>query len=183
VRQAELEAALVTLPIDDRGLDVMPFARDEVVYVTGRPGSGRGPVSIADLVRRPLVFYDAESGDRDPLRPQLQERAQELGLRLRPRIEAETMVVALRLVADGVGDTFVPKAHTRTPYFPFGLGTLSFRPVVHETFAIVTRTDARPSPATRSFSEMVIAHMLSPQVGLDAVPRPAMVPPKRARRP
>ena len=98
-----------------------------------------------------------------------QQRAQELGLRIRPRMETETMVMALRLVADGVGDTFVPRAHTRAPYFPVGLTTVAFRPAVHETFATVHRAGARPSPATRAFVDTVVAHMTSPGIGLEPV--------------
>ena len=167
VRRGELEAALVVLPIDDTGLDVLPVARDEVVYVSADPGRTSTPVTIEALVRRPLVIYDAESGDRDPLRRQLQQRAQELGLRIQPRMETETMITALRLVADGVGDTFVPRAHTRAAYFPSGLLTVGFRPIVHETFAIVSRSGGRPSPATRAFADMVVAHMTSAEIALE----------------
>jgi DNA-binding transcriptional LysR family regulator len=115
------------------------------------------------------VVFDAESGDRDPLRRQLRDLAQERGLRIRPRMETETMVMALRLVADGVGDTFVPRAHTRAPYFPAGLTTVGLRPVVHETFAIVMRSGARPSPATRAFIDAAVGHMTAPALGLAAV--------------
>jgi DNA-binding transcriptional LysR family regulator len=167
VRRGELEAALVTLPIDDAGLDVRPFARDEVVYVSADLERARAPITIEDLVRRPLVIYDAESGDRDPLRRQLQQRAQELGLRLEPRMETETMVMALRLVADGVGDTFVPRAHTRAAYFPAGLSIVGFDPLVHETFAVVSRTGGRPSPVTRAFVDLLVAHLTSPELGLE----------------
>jgi DNA-binding transcriptional LysR family regulator len=169
VRRGELEAALVTLPIDDDGLELRPFVRDEVVYVSADAAHTRELATIEQLTRRPLVVFDAESGDRDPLRRQLQERAQELGLQLQPRMETETMVMALRLVADGVGDTFVPRAHTRAPYFPPGLSSVGFDPVVYETFAIIQRTAARSSPATEAFIEAVVAHMTSPSLGLEAL--------------
>jgi DNA-binding transcriptional LysR family regulator len=93
-------------------------------------------VRIEDVVGRPLVTYDAESGDRDPLRRQLQQRAQELGRRLEPRMETETMVMALRLVADGVGDTFVPRP-TREP--------LTSRPGFRWPASI--RSSTRPLPS------------------------------------
>jgi DNA-binding transcriptional LysR family regulator len=161
VRRGELEAAMVSLPIDDEGLEVRPFARDEVVYVSADPARTAAPVSIEDLTRRSLILYDAESGDRDPLRRQLNERAQELGLRLRARVEAETMVMALRLVADGVGDTYVPRAHTSASYFPPGLSTVSFTPAFHDTFAIVTRRGSRLSPASSAFVAGLTSHVLA----------------------
>jgi DNA-binding transcriptional LysR family regulator len=166
VRSGELEAALVVLPIDDAGLEMRPFVRDEVVYVSADAAHTNEPATIERLTRRPLILYDAESGDRDPLRRQLQERAQELGLRLVARVETETMIMALRIVADGIGDTYVPRAHTAAPYFPTGLVTTPFSPVVHETFAIVVRRGAHLSPAAEAFVDGIREHMLG--LGLDA---------------
>lgn len=169
VRDGELEAALVTLPIDDAGLDIDPFVRDEVVYVSADRSHTATPATIELLTRRPLILYDAGSGDRDPLRRQLQERAQELGLRLTARLETETMVMALRLAADGVGDTYVPRAHTRAPDFPNALTVARFRPVVHETFAIVTRRGARLSPAMETFVADLRVHMRGLDPPLEAL--------------
>ena len=169
VRRGDLEAAMVSLPVDDDGLDLQPFARDEVVYVSADPAHTRDPATVEDLARRPLILYDAESGDRDPLRRQLRDRAQELGLRLVPRVETETMVMALRLVADGVGDTYVPQAHTSAPYFPPGLSTVPFGPAIHDTFAIVVRRGARLSPATTAFITGLKGHVLTFAAGVEAV--------------
>jgi DNA-binding transcriptional LysR family regulator len=169
VRVGELEAALVTLPIDDQGLDVRPFVRDEVVYVSADPEHTREPARIEVLTHRPLVLYDAESGDRDPLRRQLKERAQELGLELAARVETETMVIALRLVADRVGDTYVPRAHTLASYFPRSLTTAPFDPVVYETFAIVVRRGTRPSPATDAFIADLKLHMTTLEPRLEEI--------------
>ncbi len=169
VRSGDLEAALVALPIDDDGLDVRPFVRDEVVYVSADPAQGREPATVERLTRRPLILYDAESGDRDPLRRQLQERAQELGLQLVARVETETMVMALRLVADGVGDTYIPRAHASADYFPVGLTTTPFRPSVYETFAIVARRGTRLSPAAEAFASGIRAHLVELDLGLERI--------------
>lgn len=168
VRSGELEAALVTLPIDDDGLEVQPLVRDHVVYVSADPARTRVAATIEALTERPLIVYDAESGDRDPLRRQLRDRAQELGLRLVPRIETQTMVMALRLAAAGVGDTFAPRAHTRAEYFPRGLTTAEFDPIVHETFAMIRRRGARLSPASRAFVGALERHMTT-LAGLEAI--------------
>ena len=37
VRDGQLEAGLVVLPIDDRGLDVRPRSREELLYVSADP--------------------------------------------------------------------------------------------------------------------------------------------------
>lgn len=159
VRDGDFEAALVALPVDDRGLVVEPIARDEVVYASSDPDHTRRPLTIELLTRRELILYEAESGDRDPLRRQLVERAQELGVGLVPRIETQTMVMALRLAADGLGDTYIPRAHTRASYFPANLTTTTFDPPVYETFATVARRGVRLSPATKAFVAALTEHM------------------------
>jgi DNA-binding transcriptional LysR family regulator len=159
VRRGELEAAVVLLPIDDDKLDVRPIVRDEVVYVSASPERTRQPATIERLAATPLVFYDAESADRDPIRRQLAERAQALGIRLQPKVEVELKDIALRLVAAGIGDTYLPSAYTHAPYYPEGLSTVPFRPALYDTFAIITRPGARLSPGTRELLAELEAHM------------------------
>jgi DNA-binding transcriptional LysR family regulator len=169
VRRGELEAAVVVLPVDDERLDVRPVARDEVLYVSADPARTRRPATIEQLARTPLVFYDAEAADRDPIRRRLAERAQAHGVVLRPRLEVELVDLALRLVADGVGDTYLPSAYTRAPYFPAGLHTARFSPPLHDTFAVVTRLGARLSPAVRELVADVERHMEAVAAELDAL--------------
>jgi DNA-binding transcriptional LysR family regulator len=167
VRVGELEAALVVLPIDDDGLDVRPVVRDVVVHVSSDSSQAGYPATVERLTRRPLILYDAESGDRDPLRRQLRERAQALGLQLTARVETETMVMALRLVADGVGDTYAPRTNMSAAVVPPGLTTVPFDPPVYETFALVARRGTRLSPAARVFADGLRAHMLT--LGLEPI--------------
>ncbi len=159
VRRGELEAGIVLLPIDDEKLSVRPIVRDEVLYVTAAPERAQHPATIEQLAAAPLIFYDAESADSDPIRRQLAERAQAQGVRLRLRVEVELMDLALSLVARGIGDTYLPSAYTRAPYFPRGLTTVPFRPALYDTFAIITRPAARLSPGTRELLAEVETHM------------------------
>jgi DNA-binding transcriptional LysR family regulator len=159
VRRGELEAGVVLLPIDDDKLEVRPIVRDEVLYVSADPERTRRPATIEELAMRPLVFYDAESADNDPVRRQLAERAQAIGLRLQPKVEVELKDIALQLVADGVGDTYIPSAHTHQPYYPPNLSTAPFSPAMYDTFAIVTRTGTRLSAGMRELLAALEAHM------------------------
>jgi DNA-binding transcriptional LysR family regulator len=159
VRRGELEAGVVLLPIDADNVDVRPIVRDEVLYVSADPARTRQPASIERLAATPLVFYDAESADDDPIRRQLAERAQALGVRLQPKVEVELKDMALRLVAAGIGDTYLPSAYTHAPYFPADLTTASFRPALYDTFAIITRPGARLSAGVRELLGDVEAHM------------------------
>jgi DNA-binding transcriptional LysR family regulator len=159
VRRGELEAGILVLPVDDDKLDVRPIMRDEVVYVSADPERTRQPATIERLATTPLIFYDAEAAENDPIRRQLAERAQALGLRLAPKVEVELKDIALQLVAAGIGDTYLPSAFTRAPYYPAGLSTVSFRPAMYDTFAVVTRAGARVSPGVRELLAGIEAHM------------------------
>jgi DNA-binding transcriptional LysR family regulator len=159
VRRGELEAGVVLLPIDDERLDVRPLVRDELLYASADPERTRRPATIERLASAPLVFYDAESADSDPIRRLLAERAQAHGLRLRPRVEVEMAELALALVARGLGDTYLPVSYTHAPYYPAGLTTARFRPALYNTFAIVTRPAARLSPGTRELLAGLETHM------------------------
>ena len=159
VRRGELEAGLVLLPIDDRRLDVRPLVRDELLYVSADPERTRRPATIGQLASAPLIFYDAESADTDPIRRLLAERAQAHGVRLRPRVEVEMAELALAMVARGLGDTYLPVSYTHAPYYPAGLTTAPFEPTLFNTFAIVTRPAARLSPGTRELLGEIQSHM------------------------
>ncbi len=159
VRRGELEAGVIVLPIDDDRLDVRPIVRDEVLYVSSFPERTREPATIERLAGTPLVFYDADSADNDPIRRQLAERAQAHGLRLQAKVEVELKDIAMSLVAAGIGDTYVPSAFTRAPYFPRELNTVSFSPALYDTIAIITRTGGRISAGVRELLTDLEVHM------------------------
>src|SRR5690242_2907037 len=71
VRNGELEAGLIALPIDDTGLDVRPIMRDEILYASADPQRVRNPVTIRDIAMWPLIHTDASYGLEDPTRRQL----------------------------------------------------------------------------------------------------------------
>jgi len=159
VRRGELAAGVVLLPIDDETLEVRPIVRDEVLYVSASAERTRRPATIERLAGTPLVFYDAESAEGDPIRRQLAERAQALGLRLEPKVEVELKDIALRLVAAGIGDTYLPSAYTLASHYPPGLTTAPFSPALYDTFAIVTRPGARLAPGVRELLGDLELHM------------------------
>jgi DNA-binding transcriptional LysR family regulator len=159
VRRGELEAGIVLLPVDDDRLEIRPLVRDEVLYATATSARARRPVTIERLAATPLVFYDADSGDRDPIRRQLAERAQASGLRLRPRVEVELKDIALQLVAAGIGDTYLPSAYTHAAYYPPALTTTSFSPPLYDTFAVVSRPGRRLTRGVRELLDTLEAHM------------------------
>src|SRR3954453_18564621 len=71
VREGTLEAGLVILPIEDRGLEVRPARREELVYVSRDPERVKEPVTTERLAAAPLILYDARWAAQDPTRVQL----------------------------------------------------------------------------------------------------------------
>ncbi len=116
-----------------------------------------------------MGVIEDQSADSDPIRRQLAERAQALGVRLQPRVEVELKDIAMRLVAAGIGDTYLPSAYTRAPYYPAGLRTAPFSPPLHDTFAVITRRGARISAGVRELLGEVEAHMRGVAAELDRV--------------
>ena len=154
VRDGHLEAGLVVLPVDDRGLDVRPVMREEVMYVTASERRAREPMTIERLAEAPLILYDARWAAEDPMRRQLRERAQRAGVKLEPVIEVEYMTAALDLTARGLGDTIADRAIVDARGLGRRLSTVPFDPPLYESFAFITRRDAHLSPATRAFIEV-----------------------------
>ncbi len=154
VASGYLEAGLVTLPIDDAELDVVPLARDEVLYVSADAVRGSNPPSIYELSEVPLVLYDAHYALTDPARRQLNERARVAGIRLNPIIEVEYLATALALVSEGIGDSIVCRAAVKTEAYPASLYNTPFAAPLYDTLALVKRRGQLLSPATRELARL-----------------------------
>jgi DNA-binding transcriptional LysR family regulator len=154
VRDGTLEAGLVAIPVDDRGLDVRPAFEEELLYVSAEPERLRAPLTIERLAAAPLILYDARWAAQDPIRRQLRELAQRAGATIEPQIEVEYMTAAFDLAARGLGDTIGPRSVLTARGFSRRLGTVAFAPPLSVTFAFITRRDAHLSPATRVFLAM-----------------------------
>lgn len=160
VRTGELEAGIVQLPVDDRGLAVSrPVLTDEVVYVSAQPERVAEPVTIEQLATRPLILSEARWSTSDPLRMTLVERAQQAGVTIIPLAEVEFQTHAVELAAEGVGDSLVSYFVGRRMMKTHRLGWASLAPPVHEHFAFITRERGALSPATRAFMALAADHV------------------------
>nr|WP_269778817.1 LysR family transcriptional regulator [Microlunatus antarcticus] len=169
VRAGDLEAGLVQLPIDDRGLWVgPPVLTDTVVYVSADPARTSRPVDVDELSRRRLILSEARWTRDDPLRRSLVERAQRAGVTLHPAVEVEFQTAAVELAAYGVGDSLVSYLVTQWQGFPSTLTWAHLDPVFEEHFAFVTRPSGSLSPATRAFMDLAEEHIRGLQAKADA---------------
>jgi DNA-binding transcriptional LysR family regulator len=166
VRDGQLEAGLVALPIDDRGLDVQPAMREELLYVSADAERLLEPMTIERLAAAPLILFDARFGADDPMRRQLRERAQQAGVKIEPQIEVEYVTAALELCARGLGDTVTSQQMIRARGLARKLAGVRFEPPLYDNFAFITRRNAHLSPATREFMRLAEKRVraLAPQL-------------------
>ncbi len=169
VRTGALEAGLVQLPVDDRGLLVStPVLTDRVVYVSADPGRTAAPVTIEALAQAPLILSEARWANDDPLRRTLTDRAQRVGVTLRPAFEVEFQTAAVDMAAYGVGDSLVSYLVTQWQGYPRGLTWTPLDPPYEEHFAFVTRQSGSLSRATRAFMDLAEQHIRGLQAVADA---------------
>jgi DNA-binding transcriptional LysR family regulator len=153
VRRGDIEAGMVALPIDDRGLDVQPIMRDEIVYASADARRLRRPMTIAALAEAPLILSDASWGTDDPTRRHLAQLAQQAGVTIEPQIDVEDVEAAIDLAARGLGDTIAGRGLLLglASRLPEALGWVPFADPLEDTFAFVWRRGSQLSPATRAF--------------------------------
>src|SRR3954468_5037692 len=153
VQAGRLEAGAVVLPLDDRGLEVRPVFRDELVCAGVVAARLRRPMTMERLADGPLILPEATWGVEDPTRRQLSELAQRAAVQIVPEIEVEDAEAAVELAARGLGDTVVSRGLLLAlgERLPERLGWVPFAQPLYETFAFVWRRGAHLSPATRAF--------------------------------
>lgn len=154
VRAGELEAGLVSLPVDEPSLIVEPVGADEILFVA-RPGPDtERPMPVSRLAETRLIAYTAALGWRDSIRRQLLERARQEGVDLKASIEVEHLESALELAQEGLGGTYVPKAIAGS-VLDARLASQSFDPPLLDTYVVIRRRDHELSPATVELLSLV----------------------------
>lgn len=161
VRAGELEAGMVALPVDDRGLEVQPITRDEIVYASRSQERLQRRATIQSLAQAELILPDATFGNEDPVRRQLAELAQAAGVRIDPVIDVEDPEAAVELAGRGFGDTITSRAWLAGmgDRLPDELGWTPLSPPLYDTFAFIWRRGAPLSAATRALIELARERM------------------------
>lgn len=155
VREGRVEAGVVALPVDDRGLDTEPLTwSPQICYFSRHADSARIPKTIRDIAEANLVMPEVQWGDSDPIRRRLMEVAQREGLRVVPRIEVAPYT-ALELAANGLADTVAPYSLAQATGLVERLHWAPLSPPMREDFAFITRRNATLSPGTRVIRSIV----------------------------
>ena len=156
LRRGRIEAAMIAAPPTAEGLDVIPVARDELVYVSNDPDRLLTPVTAKRLADAQLVLSETTWRATDSLRVHLRRMVHEAGYNPQTRVEVEDVETAVEVMAAGLADTVIPKAAAEEllPRLARDAGFVSLRPRLWDTLAIVHRTGARLSPAAEMMSRL-----------------------------
>ncbi|WP_159613966.1 LysR family transcriptional regulator [Glutamicibacter sp. JC586] len=167
VASGVLEAGLLTLPIDDEGLEILPIARDELLCASASKQRVSSARAFEDFLATDLVLYDAHYPSTDPVRRQLNEQAQLIGKSVMPEIEVEYLSTAISLVAAGFGDTILCQASVSSLDQGLGIHTIPFETPIFDVLALVKRTGTILSPATRELARLAVDSLMEHQKGKD----------------
>jgi DNA-binding transcriptional LysR family regulator len=161
VRNGELEAGLVTLPVTEPTLEVDPIMSDEVLFMS-RPGpETTEPMTIQRLSEQKLIWWPSVSGWRDSIRRQFRSWADQEGVELDVSIEVERLESALKLVEQGLGSSYVLRTIAESTAFPAGLEVTPFTRPIYDTYAFIWRKDHKLSPASEELVGMARQLMTS----------------------
>lgn len=157
IRRGRIEAALIALPqVSSEGIEVIPVARDELVFISADPERVRSPATPARIAQARLVMAETTWRDVDSTRVVLRQWLHAAGQNPRTRIEVEDIETAIEVVGLGLADSVVPRAAAEQLLSRLapGAGLVSLRPRQYDTIGIVHRTGANLSPAARLMIEI-----------------------------
>ena len=169
LRRGRLEAAMISLPIDDEGMTVRPVAREELVYISADPARLTSPVTAKGLAAADLVLPETTWRTQDSTRVALNRFVQEAGRALHTRVEVEDVETAVELVALGLADSVVQRGVIAElgPRLAPHVGAVSLRPRLYETIAIAHRKDASLSAGAQLAIDLAVRRIrdVTEQVG------------------
>lgn len=167
LRSEEADIGIAPFTAADRGLELRPLLRDEMMALLprGHRLAGRARLRLSEVAREPLVFMDSQSSVRAVV-----ERAfAAAGVAVSPRFEVTYMSTAAGLVRAGLGAALLPST-------AFELGALDGVAAVRigdagltRDIAIATKSGRTVSPAAR----MLVAALerAAAQISRSARPR------------
>jgi LysR family transcriptional regulator, low CO2-responsive transcriptional regulator len=108
ILENQLDFGIVTLPVPDRDLHVMPIAEDELWLITspGHPLADRASVVLEDVVSYPFIFHKAGT-----TRERLVKHLGPLWEKMNISMELASIETIKKFVSIGMGISIVPKSY------------------------------------------------------------------------
>jgi LysR family transcriptional regulator, transcription activator of glutamate synthase operon len=145
------DVAVVTLPVEDEHLTVMPLFSEEMVVAVWRehPLAGRETVCFADLAAEPWVL----SPENYELREATLSACQRAGFAPRVVLDGGETDTLLRFVAAGIGIALVPRLAMQglSDLIPLRISDQQLQ----RSLGLVWRGDRVASPAARALREFL----------------------------
>ncbi len=163
LRRGRLEAAMIAVAnVDSEGINVIPVARDELVYISADPSRLATPVTPARLAKASLVMPETTWRSTDSIRIVLRRFLHEAGHNPQTKIEVEEIETAVELVGGGYGDSVITRsaAEQLIPRLAPNVGCVSLRPQQYDVMAVVHRVGAVLSPAAQVMIEVATRHIV-----------------------
>jgi DNA-binding transcriptional LysR family regulator len=146
------DVAVVTLPVDDEHLTVVPIFTEEMVIAVwrGHRLAGRGEVSIGDLAGEPWVL----SPENYELREAALNACEQAGFTPRVVLDGGETDTLLRFVAAGIGIALVPRLAVQGAADLVALRVSGQQ--LQRSLGVVWRGDRVASPAARALREFLV---------------------------
>jgi DNA-binding transcriptional LysR family regulator len=139
----EIDLGVVSLPLSERLLDVVPLEREPLVAIfSARAARLPGRVTPQFLLQQPLLLEFA----RAQVRALIMEWLSAGGADPRPAMELDNLEAVKRMVAAGLGASIVPAAAVSRAELDGGLAVRPLKPALTRTLALVQRRD-KPADA------------------------------------
>ncbi|MEF7614468.1 LysR family transcriptional regulator [Aquincola sp. MAHUQ-54] len=154
VEENTLDAALVTLPISSRSLDVTPVLEDPFVAIAPRGAAqGRRSVTAVSLSRHPLVLFEEGANTRALINQWFRDG----GLAVRPVMELGSVEAIKEMVAAHLGWSLLPQLGVAQARSRRGIEVLPLSPRLSRTLAWVIRRDKPLSRPLQQVQKAVLA--------------------------
>jgi len=108
ILENQLDFGIVTLPVANRDLNVLPIAEDELWLVTSpaHPLASRSAVNLNELISHPIIFHKAGT-----TRERLMKHFGKLWEKLNISMELASIETIKKFVSIGMGVSIVPKRY------------------------------------------------------------------------
>lgn len=154
VLDSSCDFGVVSMPVKDKRLAVVPIHRDELVVITA-PGhhlAGHKQATLADVCEYPLLLPKA-GRTRDTLEALFQER----GLRPNVSMELDSSELLKRFVGANVGVGFMSYSNVAEDLQAKALAALSIADAkIQRDLALVYRKDKAMSRAAQAFIDIAV---------------------------
>jgi DNA-binding transcriptional LysR family regulator len=149
------DVAVVTLPVDDENLTVVPIFSEEMVIAVwpGHPMAGRADVAISELSGEPWVL----SPENYELREAALSACERAGFTPRVVLDGGETDTILRFVAAGLGIALVPRLAVQNAHDLVALRVSDQK--LERSLGVVWRGDRVASPAARALREFLVEEL------------------------